>query len=49
MVRRTVDDCKYERCKTTGYELLYGSTLKALEFVGYEWKRDADGKHTLFK
>ena len=27
----------------------YMGALKALEFVGYEWKRDADGKHTLFK
>lgn len=27
----------------------YNGALKALEFVGYEWKRDTDGKHTLFK
>ena len=27
----------------------YMGALKALEFVGYEWKRDVDGKHTLFK
>jgi hypothetical protein len=27
----------------------YMGALKALEFVGYEWKCDADGKHTLFK
>ena len=27
----------------------YNGALRALEFVGYEWKRDADGKHTLFK
>lgn len=27
----------------------YMGALKALEFVGYEWKRDNDGKHTLFK
>lgn len=27
----------------------YMGALKALEFIGYEWKRDADGKHTLFK
>ena len=27
----------------------YMGALKALEFAGYEWKRDADGKHTLFK
>ena len=25
----------------------YMGALKALEFVGYEWKRDEDGKHTL--
>ena len=27
----------------------YMGALKALEFVGYEWKRNTDGKHTLFK
>lgn len=27
----------------------YMGALKALEFAGYEWKRDVDGKHTLFK
>ena len=27
----------------------YMGALKALEFAGYEWKRNADGKHTLFK
>ena len=27
----------------------YIGALKALEITGYEWKRDADGKHTLFK
>lgn len=27
----------------------YNGALKALEFVGYEWKRDEDGKHTIFK
>lgn len=27
----------------------YNGALNALEFTGYEWKRDADGKHTLFK
>lgn len=27
----------------------YNGALKALEFVGCEWKRDTDGKHTLFK
>jgi hypothetical protein len=26
----------------------YKGALKALEFAGYEWKRDVDGKHTLF-
>lgn len=27
----------------------YMGALKALEFAEYEWKRDTDGKHTLFK
>ena len=27
----------------------YNGALKALEFAGYEWKRDSDGKHTLYK
>ena len=27
----------------------YNGALKALEFEGYEWKRDVDGKHTLYK
>lgn len=27
----------------------YNGALKALEFDGYEWKRDEDGKHTLYK
>ena len=27
----------------------YTGALKAIEFVGYEWKRDKDGKHTLYK
>ena len=27
----------------------YMGALKALEFAGYEWKRDVNGKHTLFK
>lgn len=27
----------------------YNGALKALEFVGYEWKRDSNGKHTLYK
>ena len=27
----------------------YNGALKALEFAGYEWKRDVNGKHTLFK
>lgn len=25
----------------------YMGALKALEFAGYEWKRDEDGNHTL--
>lgn len=27
----------------------YNGALKALEFAGYEWKRNAEGKHTLYK
>jgi hypothetical protein len=27
----------------------YAGALKALEFAGYEWQRDAEGKHTLYK
>ena len=27
----------------------YEGALKALEFAGYEWKRDVEGKHTLYK
>lgn len=27
----------------------YMGALKALEFAGYEWKRDADGKHIVYK
>ena len=27
----------------------YNGALKALEFVGYEWIRHEDGKHTLIK
>jgi hypothetical protein len=26
----------------------YNGAIKACEFLGYEWKRDKDGKHTLF-
>lgn len=27
----------------------YNGALKAVEFLGYEWMRDEDGKHTLYK
>ena len=27
----------------------YEGALKALEFAGYDWERDAEGKHTLYK
>lgn len=27
----------------------YLGALKALEFAGYEWKRDSEGKHTVYK
>lgn len=29
--------------------LYYQGALKAVEFLGYEWERNEDGKHTLFK
>lgn len=29
--------------------LYYKGALKAVEFMGYDWQRDKDGKHTLFK
>ena len=27
----------------------YQGALKAVEFLGYDWQRDEDGKHTLYK
>ena len=27
----------------------YEGALKALEFAGYDWERDAEGKHILYK
>lgn len=27
----------------------YTGAVKALEFAGYEWQIDAEGKHTLYK
>ena len=27
----------------------YNGALKALEFAGYDWRRDADGEHRVFK
>ena len=27
----------------------YNGALRALEFIGYEWRRDIHGKHTLYK
>ena len=27
----------------------YHGALKAVEFLGYEWQRDENGKHTLYK
>lgn len=27
----------------------YAGAVKALEFAGYEWQRDVEGKHTLYK
>ena len=34
------------RSQDIGY---YLGALKALEFTGYDWQRDAEGKHTLYK
>ena len=27
----------------------YDGAIKAVEFLGYEWRRDEEGKHTLIK
>lgn len=27
----------------------YNGALKALEFAGYDWRRDEDGEHRVFK
>lgn len=27
----------------------YNGAIKAVEFLGYEWKRNKEGKHTLIK
>ena len=27
----------------------YSGALKAVEFMGYEWRRDKNGKHTILK
>lgn len=27
----------------------YRGALKAVEFMGYEWRRDKNGKHTILK
>lgn len=27
----------------------YNGALKALEFAGYDWQRDVDGKHRVYK
>lgn len=27
----------------------YNGALKALEFAGYDWERDSEGKHILYK
>ena len=44
--RWMIANMKDERPQDMSY---YMGALKALEFAGYEWKRDIDGKHTLFK
>ena len=30
-------------------ESFYNGAITAVEFLGYEWKRNENGKHTLFK
>ena len=44
--RWTIANMKDVRPQDMSY---YMGALKALEFAGYERKRDADCKHTLFK
>lgn len=39
----------YEMTKRNEDILYYNGALKALEFAGYSWKRDVNGKHTLLK
>ena len=39
-------------CSQNGYQWdgsLYEISPKATVVAGYEWKRDSDGKHTLYK
>lgn len=39
----------YEMTRRNEDILYYKGALKALEFAGYSWKRDVNGKHTLLK
>ena len=44
--RWMIANMKYVSQQNMSY---YEGALKALEFAGYDWKRDAEGKHTLYK
>ncbi len=44
--RWMIANMKDSRPQDTSY---YNGALKALEFAGYEWKRDEYGKHILYK
>lgn len=39
----------FEMAKRNEDLMYYQGALKAVEFLGYEWKRNKYGKHTLFK
>ena len=44
--RWMIANMKYVSQQNMSY---YEGALKALEFAGYDWKRDVEGKHTLYK
>lgn len=44
--RWMITNMEEARPQDIGY---YLGALKALEFAGYEWQRDVEGKHTLYK
>lgn len=39
----------YEMANRNEDLMYYQGALKAVEFLGYEWKRTENGKHVLFK